>query len=97
MTGTLILIAVGFTMAGVGLVLLWPRISERRRARRLHDRLAAANGLQVDESEWLWQLAQRATADRPASVFVRPSLLETGPGAPSAAMAQAVHAKLFAN
>ena len=45
-------------------------------ARQLHRRLAAQNGLDRDETNWLWRFAMRHSPAMPAAVFVRPSLFD---------------------
>lgn len=78
-----------------GFCAVWPRIRVRLAERRLHLRLAAANGLSERETRFLWQIARVTCPERPAMVFVRPSLLDAGPAATSPDLARAVHDKLF--
>ncbi|MEZ5965840.1 MAG: hypothetical protein R3F56_18535 [Planctomycetota bacterium] len=76
---------------------LLPAERTRRAQRRLHDGLAAANGLSTSESSWLWELASAARLDHPAHLFVRPSVYDaqvTSRGA-EPALAAAVRRKLF--
>ena len=75
----------------VALLAIGPRAWRLVVARRLHDRLAAANGLDDAESRWLWQLAGREVPGRRAAVFVRPSLLPADGGE----RARTIRRKLF--
>lgn len=74
---------------------LWPRFRVHVAERRLHHRLAVANGLSEREARFLWRVARLTCPERPAMVFVRPSLLDAGPAAASPELARSVHDKLF--
>jgi hypothetical protein len=67
------------TAAGIAArCLLSPTARLRRAQRRLHDKLALANGLAAAEADALWRLARAAKLAEPAVAFVRPSLLDSG-------------------
>lgn len=74
--------AVWILAAGLGAVLLavWrlqsPDGRALRQQRRVHRALAAANGLDADESQALWRIAREAGLADPVLVYVRPSLLQ---------------------
>lgn len=91
-----IVLLLAVVAAATGLA-LWPRIRDRLAARRLHRRLAAANRLTQAETRWLWQVAVEASPERPALIFVRPSLLEARPAARDADLARGIYEKLFSS
>lgn len=63
-------------LLGIFALAAGPHVLRWLDARRLHARLAAKNGLDPDETSWLWQFAQRRSPALPAAVFVRPSLFD---------------------
>lgn len=69
----------------------------RREQLRLHRELAAANRLTDAESELLWQLSRGARVDKPAHLFVRPTVFDERVAAVGAepALAKAVRQKLW--
>ena len=96
MTDTMLRMVALLVIAAVCVVLAsWARVRDHLASRRVHRRLAAVNGLSAQESAWLWRLARVTSPERPAMVFVRPSLLLSGAAAADPALAETVRAKLF--
>lgn len=94
--------AVWMLVAGLGAALfaIWrvqsPDARTLRQQRRVHRALAAANGLDDDESQALWRIAREAGLADPVLVYVRPSLLHADAvTCASAAVVAALHRKLF--
>lgn len=88
--------------AGLGAlsVAVWRLQSPAARAERqrklVHQQLAAANGLDDDESKALWRIAREAGLADPVLVYVRPSLLQAETTAcASPAVVASLRRKLF--
>ncbi len=75
--GPWIVLAVGAAVAALLPKLRSKRAQVQRQWQRVHDDLAAANGLTAAESSLLWRLGVSAGLENPALLFVRASLFES--------------------
>lgn len=72
-----------------------PRARRRRAGLRVHRQLAAANGLDAEQTAFLWQLARAVVPEQPCLVFVRPSLLDGAAATAPEELVRAIRRRLF--
>lgn len=72
-----------------------PSARTRRAGLRVHRQLAAANGLDAEQTAFLWQLARAVVPDQPCLVFVRPSLLDGAAATAPEELVRSIRTRLF--